>query len=160
MNIFVLHEDQKTCARMHNDKHVVKMILEYAQLLSTAHRVLGSPVTEQVYKKTHVNHPCAVWVRESADNYYWLYELFLCLCVEYTHRYGKVHLTQEKLEDILKELPNNLERNGLTPFPQAMPDEYKSDDVVTAYRNYYLGEKTRMFNWKNRPVPEWVDKAA
>ena len=87
MNIFYLDKDPKKCAEMHCDKHVVKMILEYAQLLSTAHRVLdGNEWADHVglYKATHKNHPSAIWARESAGNYFWLNKLFQELCKEYT----------------------------------------------------------------------------
>ena len=97
MNIFYLHPDPKKCAEMHLNKHCVKMILEYAQLLSTAHRVLdGDDYANQynLYKATHVNHPSAIWVRQSCYNYSWLMQLLCHLCIEYTHRYGKVHKVQ------------------------------------------------------------------
>ena len=157
MNIFVLATEAEECAAYHCDKHVVKMILEYAQLLSCAHRVLESPIADQVYAQTHVNHPCSIWVRESAGNYQWLFTLFNALCREYTYRYGKVHKTEKKLGQLLASPPPCLADLGLTPFPQAMPDEYKRRDVVNAYRDYYMGEKSELLNWKNRDVPFWVD---
>jgi hypothetical protein len=177
MNIFYLHNDPKTCAEMHVDKHCVKMILEYAQLLSTAHRYLdGVPTVDRksptgrqrtsyilsdnrdslLYRATHINHPSAIWVRKSQANYFWLYELFGWLCTEYTHRYGKHHAT-ERLDIELSIPPKNIPIGEFTEPTPAMPDHYKvAGDSIQSYKNYYLGDKTRMFSWKKREVPSWV----
>jgi hypothetical protein len=165
MNIFYLHKDPKTCAEMHCDKHVVKMILEYAQLLSTAHRVLdGDEWADRVglYKATHKNHPSAVWARESAGNYFWLNKLFQELCKEYTKRYDKIHGSQIRLGDYLYVLPSSLNtgfqgiETGLTEPPQCMPDYCKAEgDAVMGYRNYYIREKSYMARWNFTPEPIW-----
>lgn len=198
MNIFVLDNDPRIAAMQHNDKHVVKMILEGAQLLSTAHRILdGVETVKQVttstyssidnktitkvrnkkvwtlpdhrddilYQATHRNHPCAVWARESRDNYQWLVELTWALCDEYYHRYGryrtpkKRHKVEESgLLDQLRWGPTSIDRSkGLTPFPQCMPDQYKvANDPVQAYRNYYLGEKRNFLVYTHREEPDWI----
>ena len=91
MNIFFLSLDPAEAARLHCDKHVVKMILESCQLLYCAHWMCGTIMPSNAYKKTHPNHPCAKWVRESQANYRWLCRLGLELCGEYTFRYGKHH---------------------------------------------------------------------
>lgn len=177
MNIFYINADPKLCAQQHVDKHCVKMILEYAQLLSTAHRILdGSECTvlsktgrkkktfslrdverdSLLYSATHINHPSAKWVRHSGNNYRWLYRLFRELCAEYTYRYGKVHLTDSKLSKILKNPPKNIPRGEFCPPWRAMPDDYKVDDTMQSYRNYYNGAKSTMFSWKNRSTPDWV----
>ena len=177
MNIFYLHNDPRICAQQHVDKHCVKMILEYAQLLSTAHRVLdgvlsvgtsasGRKKTSYVlsgssdtvlYSATHINHPSAVWVRQSDTNYKWLYSLFTELMAEYTHRYGKTHATS-RLESELSKLPKNIPQGSFTEPTPAMPDEYKvAGDSIQSYKNYYLGDKKRMFSWKNRETPSWVN---
>jgi hypothetical protein len=107
MNIFVLDSSPEKAAEYHCDKHVVKMILETCQLLSTAHRVLDGEVgvsnnggslkladadmDTTLLRSTHTNHPCAVWVRESEANYRWTWRLLCALCDEYTARYGKRH---------------------------------------------------------------------
>jgi hypothetical protein len=176
MNIFYLDNDTKICAQMHVDKHCVKMILESAQLLSTAHRVLDGQENVAVvnnrkrkqwklfdhrdsvlYSATHINHPSAVWARQSMENYQWLYNLFKDLIQEYTYRYGKSHKCSTLLSD-LQFVPNNIakDRPFTEPTP-AMPEQYKvPGNSVKSYHNYYLGEKQRMFSWKNRNVPEWV----
>lgn len=159
MNIFVLHHDPRICAKDHCDKHVCKMILEYAQLLSTAHHVLdGEDAPEGIYKKTHVNHPSAVWVRQSSGNYLWLYELFQGCINQYNDRYGKWHKT-ESIKQLLSILPTNIPDGELTEPPQCMPDHYKRDDVVQAYRAYYIGDKARFARWKYSATPTWYSAA-
>ncbi len=161
MNIFYLSHDPVMCARQHVDKHVVKMILESAQLLSNAHHMLdGEQVIKPIYKLTHKNHPSAIWVRMSKRHYNWLHMLLHALCKEYTHRYEKVHkVEREGLLETLKQSPNNLQDNGwiCDPIP-AMPDEYKSETVIDSYRNYYRGAKSSFANWKKREVPFWFNK--
>ena len=179
MNIFYLHEDPKTCAEMHNDKHVVKMILEYAQLLSTAHRVLdGVPYIDKtangrsikrwrldlareplLMKATHINHPSAVWARSTRDNYIWLYRLWYYLCKEYTFRYGKTHAC-ERLLEALYVPPLNMVKSEFFPPTPAMPDTYKvKDDSLLSYRNYYNGGKQHLATWKLREAPPWFKPA-
>lgn len=154
MNIFFLDYDVKKCAEAHIDKHVVKMILEYAQLMSTAHRVLDEAESDTLYKSTHKNHPCGIWIREDKANYDFVYSLFLELCDEYRRRYGKTHLTETKLADLLLEAPKNIPNVGMTEPAQAMPEEYRREDPVDAYRAYYKGAKTEIASWKTQQ-PEW-----
>lgn len=178
MNIFYLDEDPQTAAIMHADKHVVKMILESAQLLSTAHRYLdGEQYIELsknnrrlkrwrlhderesiLYKATHINHPCGVWVRENESNYAWLYSLFSFLADEYTYRYGKTHLTDTKLRIPLAFHPHNIPAGDITTPALAMPDYCKLDDPVESYRNYYLKEKSHILAWTKREKPHWLKK--
>jgi hypothetical protein len=159
MNIFCLHEDPTISARAMTNKHVIVMVKESAQLLSTAHRVLDGysekngrwtsyrlrdPIREEtLYKSTHFNHPCAIWVRESQDNYYWLYQHFLALCQEYRNRYGKIHEAEHKLGHALKRYPDNLRKRGFTYPALVMPDQYKVESYVQSYRNYYEAEKLK-----------------
>ena len=156
MNIFYLHPNPQTAAEMHCDKHCVKMILEYAQLLSTAHRVLdGDDANPNVYKIAHKNHPSTIWTRSSKQHYKWLFRLFRKLNIEYGIRYGKVHKSWEKLNGILKFPPKSIKDNGWVDPPQCMPDYCKKSDTVEAYRNYYILEKKRFATWKNNQEPEW-----
>lgn len=154
MNIFYLDRDITKCAQYHNNKHVVKMILESAQLLCTAHHELGSG-DDTLYRKTHVNHPSAKWVRESDANYLWLWGLFRELLAEYNYRYGKVHASARLLER-LYQLPCDLPDGNFTDPPQAMPDEYKNEDAVEAYREYYRNDKAAIAQYKQRPVPSFM----
>lgn len=159
MNIFYLHENPVTAARYHCDKHVVKMILEYAQLLSTAHHILdGDDAPEGIYKCTHKNHPSAVWVRQSKDNYLWTFDLLNWLLTEYTERYNKIHKTSRLIPELVQP-PVNIPDTGFTQPPQCMPDEYKCDDAVEAYRNYYIGDKASFAVWKYSAPPMWYTGA-
>ena len=151
MNIFILDTDIEKCAQYHVDKHCVKMILEYAQLLSTTVNLSGGTAP---YKTTHKNHPCAIWARDSLSNWHYLRDLGITLHKEYQYRYGKTHKSGLVIESLGEP---NIPDIGLTPFAQAMPDEYKCDDAVIAYRNYYLGAKANLFSWKDREVPEWIE---
>jgi len=162
MNIFYLDSDPKVAAAMHCDKHCVKMILESAQLLSTAHHVIDVEPTIECYKSTHKNHPSAIWCRQSGRNYEWLWIMLKYLCKEYTNRYGKVHKVEASgLLDRLSNRPINLELGELTEPPQCMPDEYKcQDNSVQAYRNYYLGEKASFAKWNYSITPNWWKDAA
>ena len=153
MNIFVLDTDPKKAAEYHCNKHVVKMILEYNQLLCTSHWLTGS---EAPYKASHINHPCNVWVRESIENYEWLCSLCSALLEEYTHRYGKVHKSSEVLNYCYQNKPK-LESKGRTKFALAMPEIYKTDDCVLSYQNYYNFGKRHLFAWKNREIPPWIN---
>ncbi len=165
MNIFYLDHDPIMAAQMQCDRHVVKMILESAQLLSTAHRELdGDEWADEygLYKRTHKNHPSAVWARESTYNYDWLYGHFIALCNEYSYRYGKTHKSDDKFRGVLSKRPVNILK---LPFefhepPQCMPDEYKVDgDSVTAYQNYYRLDKS-VNDWfqfnKSRSRPSFL----
>lgn len=149
MNIFVLDTNPNEAARQACDKHIVKMILESAQMLCTAHTE-GAP-----YKATHKKHPCTLWVSASKSNYLWLCEHGLGLCAEYTKRYQKTHKTESIIKWCMENVPC-LPDIGLTEFAQAMPDKYKvKGDAVKAYRNYYNGEKARIAKWKDGNVPTW-----
>lgn len=168
----MLDYDPRQSARFHNDKHVVKMILESAQLLSTAHRVLDGTRLEtkrngrkyiqynlptdmdSIYKATHVNHPSAIWVRESAENYQWLFQLFIALLAEFQFRRNKMHKC-DFLVNQLSNLPRNIPKIKMTPIRQAMPDEFHHEDGVTAYRNYYIRGKSHLAQWTKRKQPDW-----
>ena len=157
MNIFFLDDDIKKCAQYHCDKHVVKMILETAQLLCGVHHMTPQVAPQVPYKLSHKNHPCAIWARESLTNYLVLCELGLELCYEYTYRYGKRHKSQDVIEWCVINKPS-IQDIGYTKPPKAMPDEYKVDSVVESYRNYYRGAKASFAVWKNREKPFWFEE--
>jgi hypothetical protein len=158
MNIFFLDENPKLSAQYHVDKHVVKMILETAQLLCGVHHSINTSSTLQVpYKLSHKNHPCAIWARESLSNYLYLCELGLELGKEYTYRYGKKHKSIEVIEWCIVNKPNIIDI-GFTKPAMAMPDEFKVDSVVKSYRNYYMGAKSDLASWKNREKPFWFEE--
>lgn len=155
MNIFVLDLDPEIAARSQADKHVVKMCLESAQMLCTIRNEqgLGSP-----YKSFNPKHPCTIWTGATAANYTWLIEHALFLCDEYTRRYKKVHKSQAIIEMCLDSLDDlSFGAEGLLPFAQCMPDEYKDSDPVVAYRRFYQEDKVRFARWDKIPAskPAW-----
>lgn len=155
MNIFYLDSNPAICAAMHNDKHCVKMILETAQILSTAHHAYNSDV-ENLYKPTHKNHPSTVWATASAMNYQWLWQLLNELCKEYTHRYQKTHKVQwSGLLTKLYSPPVSMPVLAFTQPPQAMPDDCKAQNSIQAYRDYYIKHKAHIAKWTNRQIPSW-----
>lgn len=156
MNIFVFSNDTRECARQHCKKHLTKMILEYAQLLCTTHHMFGT-ATPEMYKKTHQNHPCAVWVRESHANYQWLYQLFLDCLIEFKDRRGKSHKSEELIKFLCVSPWDKLglERMPMTPFAQAMPDQYKNESPTLAYQQYFRSAKRELADWENVTPPKW-----
>lgn len=181
MNLFILSWNVKKCARWHFDKHVVKMILELAQLLSTAHWTLDDKTRVTffkwkehglIYRPTHKNHPCAIWVRQHVNNYKFTCALALALCDEYYFRYGceknRQHASRKIIEHLTKNIPKNFpdcqERLigfwKVTQPAQAMPDDYKVlKKPLHAYHNYYRSEqKSHLANWKKREEPTWFQK--
>lgn len=181
MNIFILNSDPIIAAQEQCDKHVVKMIVESGQMLSTAHRMLDGTVERRpsksgkttvnyyklpderediMYKAVHFNHPCSIWTRESISNYRWHYDHFIALCDEYTYRYGKVHSTDTKLREPLFKLPHNMPLVESTPFRLAMQSnpECMFEDAVKSYRAFYHTKQKRFkMDWSKRPIPEWFN---
>ena len=158
MNIFYFYDCPILSAQAQPDKMLVKMPLETAQMLCTAHRELdGDEYADEVglYKRAYWNHPCTVWARESSANYFWLYKHFLALGKEYTFRYGKTHNSVDKLARALFKQPDNIKRIGMTTLAQAMPDKYKNDDPIKAYRDYCINEKHYAKWEKGRAIPNW-----
>jgi len=179
MNVFYLDNDPDLCAQYHNDKHVVKMCIEYAQLMSTAHRVLDGSLwygktingrkiaryfledgemNEVLYKASHLNHPSNRWVRASTEHYEWLYNTWTSLCNEYRHRYGKVHESFRKLEVYLLLPPKNMPTKPFVAPPPAMssfPECIVENDSIKSYRNYYWKAKAGFCVWSKRQKPEW-----
>lgn len=157
MNIFYLDKDVELCARWHNDKHVIKMILESCQLLSTAHHLLDNNPSNELYKMTHKNHPSAIWVRESVHNYNWLWQLTLALNEEFKRRYKKKsdHLSIVKLKHILSIAPDLIPVVPFSEPPQCMPEEFRMDDTEQAYRFYYCEGKRHLATWTDTEIPYW-----
>jgi len=155
VNIFALSEDPAEAARWTIDKHANKMVLETAQILSTISWQFGVPAP---YKPTHARHPCTLWAAETYANWRWLLEHGLALSAEYRRRYEKTHAS-ERVISWASEHGGHPERTltTRTPFAQAMPDVYKREDPVLAYRSYYLGAKRDMASWKApaEPPPWW-----
>lgn len=183
MNLFILDQDPVIAAQLQCDKHVVKMIVESAQMLSTVHRMLDGTLThvpsksgkrtvkawllgdhrnEKLYKAVHMGHPCTVWTMKSDANYLWHYQHFAALCDEYAYRYGKVHSTDALLREKLSVIPNNIKRGPMTQFALAMksnPECMHPNDPVRSYREFYQTKQDRFkMEWTKRPVPEWFKR--
>lgn len=153
MNIFVLDEDPAIAARMACDKHVVKMVLETAQILSTVCHKYGQDVG---YKPTHQNHPCVLWAGETRDNFLWTLSHGLALACEYTRRYACRHKSEAVLSNVFWTRLHLPLEGPLSPFMQVMPPQYRGSNAVEAYRAFYIGEKSRFAKWeKGRDAPEW-----
>lgn len=150
MNLFILDVDPEVAAVAQCDKHVIKMPLEAVQLLSTASHKLG---LRAPYKPNHVKHPCTLWLQESSANIEWTMLHAQALFREYTRRYGRVHASETAFKAL--DLYGLLDAvsGAMTPFKQCMPDQYKHDDPVTAYRAYYLGDKARFAKWRKPSLP-------
>ena len=185
MNIFILSEDPVEAAQLQCDKHVVKMIVESAQMLSTAHRMLDGYVEKRpsksgkrmvnywvhpdphlentLYKAVHHGHPCTVWTMQSSANFMWHVIHFQALLQEYTYRYGKVHKTDDLLTEALYQLPRNIPVGYLSPLPLAMgaaPECIDYNDPVGSYRKFYQTKQKRFkMAWTKREIPEWFEVA-
>lgn len=161
MNIFILDQDKKKCAQYHCDKHIVKMPLELAQMVSYIHHdkmfYQTTPIDVMGFSKTHYKHPCSIWLRDSLSNLIYGCELGIELINEYRFRY-ETDKHQRSLDVFIGTLNNlpKMEDKGLTPFAQAMPTEYKSNDAIKSYRDYYKHEKIDFLTYKNRETPNWL----
>jgi len=163
MNLFILSLNFAQCAEYMIDKHVSKMILEAVQMLCTAVHLLDpdADIDEQLYKATHKNHPVSIWIRESQENFIWTLNMIDAMHTEWKYRYGhpieKMHKSYALAIYISYILPSEdkFPHVGLTPFAQAMPDEYKCENAVDAYRAYYQS-KQGFASWKSpREKPDW-----
>lgn len=184
MNVFILDKDPIKAAQLQCNAHIVKMIVESAQMLSTAHRMLDGSLERRpsksgkstvkywkmpdwrentLYKAVHMHHPCTVWTMKSNNNYNWHWVHFTALCDEYKYRYEKVHATDTRLRDVLKTLPRNIPVGPMTPQPLAMnsnPECMDPNNIVESYRKFYQTKQHRFkMAWTKRKVPEWFEVA-
>ena len=183
MNLFYLDKDPIKAAQLQCDKHIVKMVVESAQMLSTAHRMLDGVLVETrtktgrkgrhyrlddsreilLYKAVHYHHPCTVWTMKSNNNYTWHWVHYKALCEEYTYRYEKVHKTDDLLTEALYQLPRNIPVGYLSPLPLAMgaaPECIDYSDPVGSYRKFYQTKQKRFkMAWTKREIPEWFQVA-
>ena len=162
MNIFATDPNPVLSAVALDDKRIVKMALESAQMLSSAIRLTVPTPDEHLYRNTHQHHPCSVWSRKNLHNFLWLYDHGKALCAEYTHRYERRH----KSEDIIDLAYNHLEVFG-DPFPELSSEtvfDFNSSgwivgDVFHSYRlcmmQKWLDKDSRPPRWTHRDKPEW-----
>ena len=161
MNIFILDKDPIKAAQYHCDKHVPKLVVELYQQMGSAVIRHGAqphqmPLNKQgqPLKGGYHNHPCTRWVGDSRSNYQWAGTHAIGLCLEYNTRYDKIHFCEAGIRH-LQEMDYFIPEGELTSFALAMPDQYKSEDPVQSYRNYYLGEKKYFAKWKQGNIPQW-----
>jgi hypothetical protein len=183
MNLFILDKDPVLAAQLQCDKHVVKMIVESAQMLSTAHRMLDGYVEKRpsksgktmvnywvhpnphlentLYKAVHHSHPCTVWTMQSSANFMWHVIHFQALLQEYTYRYGKTHSTDKIVSEVCR-LPKNIPMGPQTPFRLAMKDSPECialGDPVKAYQAFYQTKQKRFsMVWTKRETPTWFER--
>lgn len=168
LNIFHLHPNPEVCAEHYVDIHLGKILIECAQMLSTAVRLTPGAGDEfhlnSFYQATHINHPMNVWVRSSYSNWYWTILHAMALSKEYTYRLLKIHGAHGNgLNPLLDDDVNIFMHRNLpyapTPFPLCIPDHYKFyDDPHWAYRAYYKFGKSHVHKWTKRGPPEWMDQ--
>jgi len=189
MNIFYLHQIPEIAATLHADHHVGKMLMEACQLLATAHLLPDVDGYSKMlperrleldilpYTHTHINHPCALWVRSSIYNYHWLLQLGLALAEEFRYRFGKPHETEKVIGWFQKNEHMTFTDRSLPPTTPtlAMPAMYHKADRVEAYRLYYNEDKQGWWHksklkdgkvkakwfpstWTKRDMPEWFTR--
>ena len=167
MNIFALSSDPRAAATMHCDKHVPKMVVEVFQQLGSAVRRHGAtdemmPLTQKgtPLKGGYKHHPCTRWCGDTLSNYKYAQAMGIALCDEFELRYGKPHASRLGITQLGEQRFLDLIPPGeLTPFAQAMPDEFKHHDGVVAYRRYYALDKAVniKFEYKRgRNKPTWL----
>lgn len=160
MNIFFVDRDPSVAAQCLVDRHVVKMILESAQILSTVvrkryGRSLSTRADITLYEATHRNHPCVLWAGETSGNYEWLRTHAVALCDEFRFRYDGEHASERLIRRILSRCPFTYP-SPMTEPPQAMPLEYRRPDPVEGYREYYRTGKAHLHRWTKREPPSWI----
>lgn len=159
MQIFILDENIQKNVEYYADKHIVKILTEVCQILSTIYRINKKDnIPEFIYKITHKNHPCTLWAGKSKENWQYTVNIAECLYNEYQYRYNKPdkHQKAKRIIEYLKTNNIDLPEFNLTPFAQAIPEKYKEENAISAYRNYYINEKKHLFKWTNRNVPSWI----
>ncbi|AIL65446.1 hypothetical protein NOVO_05375 [Rickettsiales bacterium Ac37b] len=163
MNIFATDLCPKLCAHNLDDRRLIKMILESAQLLSTAIFINSNIKHNELYKPTHIKHPCTIWVSLNRSNWMWLYKHLEALCAEYTYRFNKTHKTSSLLIYLLK-YAENLPIGQATSFvnctqSQLLGVDFRNiENTHLAYRKY-LGAKwdadKKRPKWTRRGGPDW-----
>lgn len=156
MNVFYVDENPGIAAKSLIDKHVVKMTLETAQILSTA---LAAHGQDAPYKPTHKNHPVVQWAAKSRGNFIWLCWHGHWLAWEYQLRYGRVHASEDVIHQCWQKAFSIPDR-PFSPPPQCMPEQYRGDDAVLAYRRYYVFGKLPLGGYTGRTAPKWCREVA
>lgn len=158
MQMFILDYNIEKNTQYYCDKHIVKIPTEIAQMISTVYHLQNMNIPEYLYKPTHINHPCNKWIRENINNFLYAVKLGKALYNEYQYRYNKPekHARNKLIFDYTDKVLPSFSLGKLTPFALAIPDKYKTNDVVESYRHYYLREKSHLFKWTKREKPYWI----
>lgn len=153
VNIFAVDSDPVRAANALVNRHVTKMTLETAQMMCSIF-----PPGEAPYRRTHYNHPCTVWSRLRFANYEWLYHHGMALAAECKYRFGANHRSKAVIEHCWSMVSTRMfaEEGHMSTFVQAMPEEFKGDDPIEAYRRYYRVAKAHLHEWTRREPPEWI----
>jgi hypothetical protein len=156
MNIFFLASDPKESVSYYVNTHVNKILIEIAQMLSTAHYYYNPKYNSYFYYKPVMkNHPMNKWVRQNTANYNYAYKLYIALCEEYKYRFGRTHLS-ENYKDALKYAPISIpSSNKITQPPLCIKEDCILDNTIESYRMYYIQHKKHLAKWKNRDKPYW-----
>ena len=159
MNIFHLDKSPEVSALYHCDKHVVKMILETGQMLSTAYqRHCG--IDEQLYKPAYPKHPMTIWVGDSLGNYMWSMDLLGHLLNQYRLRYhNRIHKTGRILNNLIclnENIKDKFDVKNFTDPPLCMPDDCKRDCYIFSYRKYYKEYKSYFAKYTSVDTPDFM----
>lgn len=167
MNIFALNRNPRVASKQHFQKHVIKMILESAQMLSTVFWLQDPERAEIlnnegfIYKRVHTKHPCTIWANQCLENFSWLAELAMDLSKEHNLRFmpKNVHKSLKIVEYAYYNPPPTLSALGaMTPFALAMPDDCKIGNPIFSYRTYYTSPyKQHLVDWGKGSEPLWWD---
>lgn len=159
MNIFMIDADPVQCARSHVDSHVRKMVVEYAQIMSTAHHCCDPAPSPSLYKPTHATTRFMKWAQENSANYLWLYATWRMLQDEHEHRFGFRNASSRLLTRLAR-LPQKIFRaDETTPMPfstKVLPEWIVAGNNIESQRNYYRYGKLHLHQWTNRPPPAWL----
>jgi hypothetical protein len=161
MNMFLLDEALDQCAADHSDQHIVKMVLESAQICSSG-AYLQNVIFDGQYRPGHIHHPCCVWAGESPENLMFVCRLGISIGMEYRWRFDRHHQSMRVLCLCASRLPRSLPSPEL--YPVCIPLEHRRESyasrlplgrAVKEYRAYYRSAKERFVTWKYSPIPSW-----
>lgn len=163
MNIFVLDNDPVKAAQAMDCVRVPKMVTESAQMMASALRRHGAPKERMPltkagnpYRGGYPHHPCTIFTGDTRTNFLWLATHALALCREYEQRFLKEHACKQPIIHMIEWI-EYIPEGDLTPFAQAMPDEYKDDNAVKAYRAYYHSKADSKggVHYRHTSPPDW-----
>lgn len=168
MNIFALYPSPQESARAHCDQHLHKMILESAQLVSSALQLRGFNLPG-LYKLAYPKHPCTIWAARSNHNVRWICSLAFELDtmrqeLSNCGNHSSAHilkLAEDFLEDQFPYTSPNLA--DVRTFAGPAHIKMQAVDTEEKYRRYYrqkhlgwLRDKGTGMTWKGRQIPDFM----